>query len=81
MDTLVAIVFVLVLGLAVAQFFIMSGAFKRRDGRAGGAADGASPALFGGAGAKKTQHDDGNSADSGDSGSDDGGDGGGGGGK
>ncbi len=81
MDTLVAIVFVLVLGLAVAQFFIMAGAFKRRGKQAGGTGDDASPALFGGAGAHKTRHDDGNSSDSGDSGSDGGGDGGGGGGE
>lgn len=60
MDTLVAIVFVLVLGLAVAQFFIMSGAFKRR----GKQAEEAGSAASGGAEGYKTHPGDGNTSES-----------------
>lgn len=31
MDTLIAVLFILILGLAVAQFFLMRGAFRRRE--------------------------------------------------
>lgn len=81
MDTLIAVIFVLVLGLAVAQFFIMSGAFKKRGKGAGGDASGGSPVVMGGAETHKSKVHDGNSSDSSDSGGDGGGDGGGGGGE
>lgn len=60
MDMLVAIVFVLVLGLAVAQFFIMSGAFKRRGKQAGEARS----AALGGAEGDKTRPGGGNTSES-----------------
>jgi hypothetical protein len=84
MDMLVGAIFVLVLGLAVAQFFIMSGAFKGGRKPRGSAGAEAGPVLMDAGGTHKSgkgggkDHD---SSDSTDSGGDGGGDGGGGGGE
>lgn len=74
MDMLIGVIFVLVLGLAVAQFFITAGAFKRPGGGAGRArGEGGGPVL-GATGSEKSSREAGNPTDSGDSGGDGGGD-------
>ncbi len=67
---LVAFIFVLVLGLAVAQFFIMAGAFKRGGKGTDPTGGDVSPAAKGGAEAHKSLHGVRNSTDSPDSGGD-----------
>jgi hypothetical protein len=80
MDMLIGFIFVGIIGLAVAQFFIMGGAFKKGSAKASDGGASVHPAAQDGAGANKSRVHDGNSSDSSDSGSDGGGDGGGGGG-
>ena len=67
MDMLIAAIVVLVLALAVAQFFITAGAFKRPGSGAGGAPRGPGETAQRVAGGRKSKRGAENSADSSDS--------------